>query len=51
MNTKFLTKVTSFVLLVNFFVLLVVKKEVIETEKEEGLCYQYETRHATNCLL
>jgi len=27
------------------------KKTVIETEKEEGLGYQYEARHATNCLL
>ena len=27
------------------------KKIVIETEKEEGLGYQYEARHATNCLL
>jgi len=27
------------------------KKTVIETDKEEGLGYQYEARHATNCLL
>jgi len=27
------------------------KKTIIETEKEEGLGYQYEARHATNCLL
>ncbi len=27
------------------------KKQIIETEKEQGLGYQYEARHATNCLL
>ena len=27
------------------------KKTVIQTEKEEGLGYQYEARHATGCLL
>lgn len=27
------------------------KKTVIETEREEGLGYQYEARNATNCLL
>lgn len=27
------------------------KKTIIETEKEDGLGYQYEARHATNCLL
>lgn len=27
------------------------KKQIIETEKEEGLGYQYEARHATSCLL
>lgn len=27
------------------------EKRVIETEKEEGLGYQYEARHAANCLL
>lgn len=48
---KVRTKVTSFVLLVNHFVLLVVKKEGHLTEKEGGVGYQYKTRYTTNCLL
>lgn len=44
-NTKFTQRSQVLCSLVNLFVLLVVKKKVIETEKEKSLGYQYEVRH------